>query len=210
MAFIHGWRHYTIGRCTRTDELCLIGAAGKHVHSSHSPHAECLGFSQAMWMTPGAQALTSLTSDERPRHEPLLAPVFECTCGYYGYRTWKALKKDHPGEGTTVGHVTAIEDTVLHTEGFRAQMYLLDYLVEPQHWERKIDIFSRRGQPGPYYGVLVEILVHRVALEEIAERLGVPILKHDDLTGCPDCLVVNGWRTEAEVAPLRAAWYGVK
>lgn len=211
-AHVHGWRRYTVVRCSKVEEgqLVLRGSYGKHVHENPAPHAECRGFAPGMWMTPGAQTQQTKPVEER-RHDSLEAPMFECTCGYYGYRTLQAVVRDGGMRGAeVVAHVTAIEKVILHQEGFRAQMYHLDYLLAPEDPEQEMTVLT--GVPsaaGAYYWPQGDYIKVGVVLEEIAARLGVSILAKDDLAGCPSCLEVNGLRRPEEISDkMRREWFG--
>lgn len=204
-SFVHGWRWYNIVRCARTEELTLRGTYGMHVHTNPSPHAACRGANYAMWMTP--EAKERVQGGEK--HDPLDAPLFDCSCGFYSYRLFQGVAKDHQINAGIIAHVTAIEKVILHEEGFRAQMYHLDYLLEPVKAEQEITVFNADAGVYNPYGIAIETVTLRPAMVKIAESLNVPILEKDDLAGCPDCLIANSWRSEKEItAKMRKDWYG--
>lgn len=130
-------------------------------------------------------------------------------CGFYSYRLFQGVAKDHQINSGIIAHVTAIEKVILHEEGFRAQMYHLDYFLEPVKAEQEITVFNADAGVYNPYGIAIETVTLRPAMVKIAESLNVPILEKDDLAGCPDCLIANSWRSEKEItAKMRKDWYG--
>lgn len=207
MTAVHGWRRFTIGRCSRLAELCLIGQYGMHVHQNPSPNAECRGaFSAGMWPTSAMQAAKQ--DDSHRRHPANEAPRFDCTCGFYLYRTFEAMALPTPNNREIIAHVTAIDHTVLHQEGARAQRYRIDYVLSKTEGELDSSYYIYgRDTLDDWYSTVenVESMSTRVALDSVLQGLSVPILDRVHPDGCRTCQIVNFWVDPAGVADLNLA-----
>src|SRR5574341_1989147 len=159
-----------------------------HAHHNPSVPAACRGGGRTgMWQTPQAKA-----NAWGPTHPDEESPRFDCTCGFYGYRTYNAAMVD--GQfGDFLAHVTCIEKGVLHEEGFRAQRYRVDYILAPLDWDKDTYIWTP-GTPALYGMAGAEVMPVSQAVEPIAHMLQVDILDRADPRGCHICQVINGWR----------------
>lgn len=221
-SFIHGWRAFGFARCSRTNEIVLQGQSLMHLHNPVQKAAECKGISGAMWMTDTAKDRLAkrLEGGKSVPHEGP-APDFDCTCGSYFYRTIE----DTPQNPTSVyAHVTCLERTILHTSGGRTTQYSVDYLLAPSKPIMKVYVQPKSSaQPqNPVVPVVVTSnwgYPHMFAvgeehnfaevLKEVASSLKVPILEKEDMKGCPECLLANGWRKESEISDQhRRDWFG--
>jgi hypothetical protein len=209
MSEVHGWRFFTFKRCSKLDDaVVLSGQFGMHVHQVVAPRARCKGFRGGMWLTEGAKARgTSGPSN----HNPDECPEFDCSCGYYGYRVYEGADNGKGPLLAVIGHVTAIGKVILHEEGFRAESYRLDFLVEPRSPNLKVPLWLTSassptqetvvvsGDPrggNPQYATLANL---GELQETIAAYLQVPSLPRDSLEGCRLCVVANGWKTQEEM-----------
>lgn len=205
----------SIVRCPKTHDLTLKGQFGMHQHKNPTESSVCRGGGgTGMWQTPAAKTRhTSLRHDDR-EHGPETCPRYDCTCGFYGYRTWLALAKStgmalryHP----FLFHVTCIGEVILHEEGFRTQRYRIDYALTPPFPDENVGIWSftppTTASPVPYYH-MAEQITQMEALGDIAKTLGFPILDRDSSLGCLECQIVNGWvEPEGRSVTMRCTCY---
>ena len=217
-SFIHGFRSFNVIRCSRTKELVLSGMQGQHLHNRVQKPAVCTGISQAMWMTDKAKEKLKT----REKHDPNDCPQWDCTCGAYIYRLYKTAWYS---SANVYAHVVCLEHTIIHKEGGRTNRYSVDYLIAPDKLDQKVYVMLLEGEDAPdnqqanvIYGMnpfsfgylpfpAVEYSL-REAMEEIANKLEVPILAKRDLEGCNICLKVNEWRTTGEIAKARLKGFG--
>lgn len=191
---IHGWRKLVIVKCSKTDKLVLKGMAGMHQHTNPSERAECRNLgATGMWMTPEAKRRKTAGKT----HKDAVVPRFDCTCGYYGYRTFEAAVRD----GVTnqfspyfFFHVSCIERVIIHEEGFRAERYHIDYALRPDTPQLEMPVWALVDlqYSVPYFHGKSTVTMG-TALETVSNELGFPILAKDDPRGCRECQVVNGW-----------------
>lgn len=219
MAFLHGFRVFTFVRCSRTKEIALAGQAGMHLHSSMQKPAECRGISGAMWMTETARdRLANRDKKRGPRvpHETP-SPDYDCSCGSYFFRTFQDA---WISEVNAYAHVTCLGRTMLHQNGGRTEKYTVDYLIAPEREGAKVYVYGLdpKHLPPAYAPVVyggwgmwgaAEERDQREVLEEVGLSLGVPVLAREDLSGCPMCLTVNGWREPEEITDkMKKDWFG--
>ena len=190
MSTVHGWRRFTVVRCNRTGEHVLKGQLGQHQHTNPSEDARCRGGTTGMWLTEEAKARLGKPLEERV-HSDGDCPLFDCSCGYYGFRTYEGLLSGGHGYGIwkIVGHVTCLGPVILHTEGFRARKYLLDYILAPDDLKEDMTVWQTGG---PNTSPLSETMPIGVAIDLALHTIGsVPILDKLDRQGCRTCIEVN-------------------
>lgn len=219
---IHGFRTFSFRHCTKTNKLVLAGFRGMHLHNRIQKAAVCTDPGPAMWMTEAARSYPFHTG----RHDDEPAPKWECSCGHYFYRTYRAAWNGH---FNVYAHVTALEKTMLHRDGGRTTQYAVDYLITPEHPQNKayipyddtkntppgivqagrVPVPFAGGIPG-FWGFTTSYQKNMLeAVETVANDLGVPVLEKNDLAGCPVCLEVNGWREPDEITTeMKIDWFG--
>jgi len=199
MAVVHGFRRFSIVRCSKTQELVFRGQMGMHVHSNPAPSAVCRNpGSVGMWMTPAAVARNAALTREEREHPEYETPRFDCSCGFYGYRTYNAASADSwGGFRDFLAHVTCMGEVVLHEEGFRTKRYQIDYILRPPSMEEELSIWTLADSPG-YYTPSERLPVGQ-ALAQVLDKLAVPMWEKEDPRGCAICQSVNGWHKPEDV-----------
>lgn len=209
---IHGWRLYTIIRDPDTNLLVLRGQRGLLVTDRVSPIAECPGF------YPYAEHVTQEqleahydgTLDIPPHTE---GPQEGCTCGFYFRRLYPAVMSEAAQPQYIAAHCTAIGKSILHEEGARVRQHQIDFLCPPQPGARLLllkkpddinpddfSIYPLYSTYSTYFGgydlSAYEERDAREVLQEIGDRLGVPVLNPKSIHACLDCIQANGWEIE--------------
>ncbi len=147
-------------------------------------------------------------------------------CGAYFYRTWEDVWM---GGASAYAHVTCLGRTMLHSSGGRATTYSVDYLVAPKRPDDKVYLPVENADEARAQGLKIvhypydpydfllfasrwtfaEECVQSELLDRLALSLGVPVLEKTDLSGCPSCLEVNGWREKSEITDrMKRDWFG--